>query len=90
MSAFAHCRVSWKPDGLATTGHLDEDDVMFLGHWIATLRTWLRYREGLRTLSRLTDLQLADIGLNRSEISGIAWRAARSARLLPASGLRGD
>ena len=63
---------------------------MFLGHCIGTVRTWLRYREGVRVLSRLTDLQLADIGLNRSEITGIAWRAARSTGVRPASSLRGD
>jgi uncharacterized protein YjiS (DUF1127 family) len=90
MSAFAHCRVSWKPAGLAATGHHDEDDVMFVGHWIATLRTWFRYREGVRMLSSLSDLQLSDIGLSRSEITGIAWRAARSTGVQPASGLRGD
>jgi len=63
---------------------------MFAAHYIRMLRTWLRYRDAARALSRLTDPELRDIGVNRSEIDGIAWRVARSPRAKHASALRGD
>ena len=63
---------------------------MLVGHCIRMLGMWLRYRDGVCELSRLSDRELADIGLHRSEIDGIAWRAARSSRVKPASLLRGD
>jgi uncharacterized protein YjiS (DUF1127 family) len=65
---------------------------MLLGHFIRMLRTWQRYHAGVRELSRLSDLELADIGLTRSEIAGIAWRAAKNygSRDQSAAALRGD
>jgi Domain of unknown function (DUF1127) len=53
---------------------------MLIGHFIRMLRTWQRYRVGVRELSRLGDIELADIGLTRSEINWIAWRRQQRAR----------
>jgi len=38
--------------------------------------SWRRYRASLRALSRLDDRMLQDIGLNRSQIPGVAWEAS--------------
>ncbi|GAU86765.1 DUF1127 domain-containing protein [Bosea sp. BIWAKO-01] len=38
----------------------------------AKIRTFLRYRETVRELSRLTNRELDDLGLSRSEIPFIA------------------
>ena len=35
-------------------------------------RAYLRYRDTVSQLSRLSDRDLADLGINRSEIHGIA------------------
>ena len=50
---------------------------MFIAKLIRLLRTWWRYDESVRELSRLSDRELADIGVSRSEISKIAWENAR-------------
>ena len=42
------------------------------------LHEWRRYRICRRELAQLSDRELHDIGLNRSEIAYIAWKAARS------------
>lgn len=41
------------------------------------LHAWKRYGEAMRELSHLSDRELADIGISRSEISRIAWEHAR-------------
>ena len=51
---------------------------MILSRFIRLLRTWWRYNEGVRELARLNDRELADIGINRSEIQTIAWQNARA------------
>lgn len=45
---------------------------MFVTMIAAKIRSYLRYRETVRELSRLTDRELDDLGLSRSEISFIA------------------
>jgi uncharacterized protein YjiS (DUF1127 family) len=50
---------------------------MFVAKLIRLLRTWWRYDESVRELSRLSDRELADIGVSRSEIGKIAWESAR-------------
>ena len=50
---------------------------MLLSHVIRTWRVWLRYRVCVRQLSALNDMELADIGVSRSGIHWIAWRASR-------------
>jgi uncharacterized protein YjiS (DUF1127 family) len=45
---------------------------MFITTLLAHLRAWLRYRETVRELSRLTNRELNDLGIRRSEIETIA------------------
>lgn len=40
-------------------------------------RSWRRYNHSVRELTRLSDRELADIGVSRSDIQRIAWDAAR-------------
>ena len=49
---------------------------MILGHAIHAVRAWRRYRVCVRELSALSDLELADIGVTRSAIQWVAWRAS--------------
>lgn len=42
------------------------------------LNEWRRYRLSRRELAQLSDRELADIGLSRSEIAFVARRAARA------------
>jgi uncharacterized protein YjiS (DUF1127 family) len=37
---------------------------------------WKRYNRSLNELSRLGDRELADIGISRSDIQRVAWKAA--------------
>jgi uncharacterized protein YjiS (DUF1127 family) len=41
---------------------------LILSRW----RDWLRYRETLRELSRLTNRELDDVGVSRSDIPHVA------------------
>jgi uncharacterized protein YjiS (DUF1127 family) len=43
---------------------------------LAKLRNWKRYRETVRELSRLSDRDLADLGISRFEIDTVARDAA--------------
>jgi uncharacterized protein YjiS (DUF1127 family) len=49
---------------------------MVLTHVFHVLRAWQRYRACVRELSKLTDLELADIGISRSGIISVAWQTA--------------
>jgi len=51
---------------------------MFISKAIGLVRAWWRYNESMRELARLSDRELADIGVTRSEIPTIAWQNARS------------
>ena len=48
--------------------------VMRLGGWVGEQR---RYRQTMNELSALTDRELEDIGLSRSDIEDVARRCAR-------------
>jgi len=51
---------------------------MFLfSNLLNLLRAWRRYDQSLRELSRLSDRDLADIGISRSDIHHIAWKNAQ-------------
>jgi uncharacterized protein YjiS (DUF1127 family) len=49
---------------------------MFIAKLIGWYRMWSRYQQGVRELSQLSDRELADIGVARSEITAIAWHDA--------------
>ena len=49
---------------------------MFIAKLIGWYRMWSRYHRGVRELSQLSDRELADIGVSRSEIGAIAWHDA--------------
>jgi uncharacterized protein YjiS (DUF1127 family) len=51
---------------------------MFVAKMVRLFRTWWRYDESVRELSRLSDRELADIGINRSEITMVAWQSSRA------------
>lgn len=51
---------------------------MLISRFIRLVRAWWRYNDSVRELARLNDRELADIGINRSEIQTIAWRNARA------------
>jgi uncharacterized protein YjiS (DUF1127 family) len=40
------------------------------------VRDWKRYNRSIIELSRLGDRELADIGISRSDIPRVAWKAA--------------
>jgi uncharacterized protein YjiS (DUF1127 family) len=43
---------------------------------LAKLRSWKRYRQTVRELSRLSDRDLADLGISRFDIDSVARDAA--------------
>ncbi len=46
---------------------------MFLSSLLAGINRWLRYHETVRELSSLSDRELDDLGINRSDIRAVAW-----------------
>ena len=51
---------------------------MLISRFVRLVRAWWRYNESVRELARLSDRELADIGVSRSEIPGIARSSARN------------
>ena len=51
---------------------------MFLSKLVRLFRVWQRYHQSMQELSRLGDRELADIGITRSEIPGVAWNTAKA------------
>ena len=45
---------------------------------IRFLQAWKEYGLAVRELSQLSDRELADIGITRSDIPRVAWEHARS------------
>jgi uncharacterized protein YjiS (DUF1127 family) len=43
---------------------------------VRMIRAWKRYNRSIAELSNLGDRELADIGLSRSDIQRVAWKAA--------------
>ena len=52
---------------------------MLISRFIRLVRAWWRYNESVRELARLSDRELADIGVTRSEIPSVAWQNTRAA-----------
>jgi uncharacterized protein YjiS (DUF1127 family) len=51
---------------------------MLLSTLLRWYRKWRRYDQGLNELGRLTDRELADIGISRTDIYRIAWDNAQN------------
>ncbi len=51
---------------------------MIVSHVIERVRAFMRYRASVRALSALSERELADIGLTRSNIRDAAWTAANA------------
>jgi uncharacterized protein YjiS (DUF1127 family) len=51
---------------------------MFVMNLIARIKAYLRYRRNVEALSRLSDRELADIGLSRWTIDDVARNASRA------------
>jgi uncharacterized protein YjiS (DUF1127 family) len=51
---------------------------MLLATLIKKINAWTRYRRNVTELSRLTDRELADIGIQRHDVPRLAWDAAQS------------
>jgi len=49
--------------------------VMFLAI-VRFIQSWKNYNAALRELSQLTDRELADVGISRSDIPRVAWDQA--------------
>ena len=56
---------------------------MLLSHVIRWLRAWRRYQATRQELALLSDRELADLGLTRSQISSVAYRCAWEANASP-------
>jgi len=50
---------------------------MILSHVVRAICAWRRYRRCVHELSKLSDLELTDIGISRSGIMAVAWRSAQ-------------
>ncbi|MCC5977009.1 MAG: DUF1127 domain-containing protein [Salinarimonas sp.] len=50
---------------------------MFITYLLERYRAWLRYRETVNELSRLSDRELADVGISRYDIDHTARRFAQ-------------
>ncbi len=67
-SAQRDCRCGHRPGPEYSLGKI----TMFVTMIAAKIRAFLRYRETVRELSRLTNRELDDLGLSRSEIDFVA------------------
>ena len=61
---------------------------MFMSWILARIRRELEYRRALRMLSRLTDHQLDDIGLDRMQLTAADWGMDLQNEVLHPSGGR--
>ncbi|HEY1473868.1 MAG TPA: DUF1127 domain-containing protein [Pseudolabrys sp.] len=70
-----HPYFAGRSDGRRKAGSKRKKTTMFAA-LVRFVREWKRYNQSLNELSRLGDRELADIGINRSEIQRVAWNAA--------------
>lgn len=45
---------------------------MFVSLILSKIQAWMRYRETVRELSRLSDRELEDLGISRMDIESVA------------------
>jgi uncharacterized protein YjiS (DUF1127 family) len=74
--ASQHRRLFWVRD----SGESREKGLKMLTSLIRFLQAWKQHRRALCELSQLSDRELADIGISRSEIPRVAWEHAQSCR----------
>jgi uncharacterized protein YjiS (DUF1127 family) len=57
-----------------STGCLSKhhEPAMFTSVLLSKIRSYLKYRETVRELSRLSDRELEDVGISRFQIDGVA------------------
>jgi uncharacterized protein YjiS (DUF1127 family) len=53
----------------------ERENIMFAA-LVRFIQSWKAYNRSLSELSRLGDRELADIGISRSDIPRLAWKAA--------------
>jgi uncharacterized protein YjiS (DUF1127 family) len=64
------------PSDPAPTAKKKWNPPMIVTFVLAKLRNWKRYRQTVRELSRLSDRDLADLGISRFDIDSVARDAA--------------
>jgi uncharacterized protein YjiS (DUF1127 family) len=67
---------SYRNDRPASAGPKGKKDTMFAA-LVRFIQEWKRYNQSMNELSRLGDRELADIGISRSDIPHIAWKASQ-------------
>ena len=56
----------------------EKGPTMFLSLIAAKIAAWRRYRDSVRELSRLSDRELSDLGIARSDIEFVARQSVRA------------
>jgi|GEM_PF-144881 uncharacterized protein YjiS (DUF1127 family) len=83
LAALQQDRLCSAPDVLilmtSNSGGCRERTYQMLASIIRLFQAWKRYADAVQELSHLSDRELADIGVNRSEIQRLAWQHAHSA-----------
>lgn len=78
-SSISHCTIHTYVQAEAGWAPIFEGQrPMFISRFIRLVRSWRRYNESVAELARLSDRELADIGVSRSEITSVAWQHARA------------
>ena len=49
---------------------------LLISKLVRSYRVWAKYHREVRELSQLSDRELTDIGVSRSQITAIAWQDA--------------
>ena len=48
-------------------------EMSWFKRYVNYLKTWRKHRETIKALNKLTDRELADIGLSRGQIDALIW-----------------
>ncbi len=52
---------------------------MFTSFVLSKIRAWLIFRNTVRELESLSEKDLSDLGIRRSDIKAVAWESAQTA-----------